>query len=67
MAESMYSRRQTSEPKKRTDRPSSFSMESMKVISESIGVNRMSEDTLQCLAEEATYRLKEVLQVIRHI
>lgn len=57
---SSSSRRQN-ESKKKLDR-SSLSIESMKVISESIGVNRLSEDTLLCLAEDATYRLKEVLQ-----
>ena len=63
MAETKSSEKRQNESRKRLDRLSSLSAESMKVISESIGVSRLSEDTLQCLAEDATYKLKEILQV----
>nr|XP_039250317.1 transcription initiation factor TFIID subunit 6-like isoform X1 [Styela clava] len=50
------------ESKVRPDRFSAFSSESVKTVSESAGVARLTEDTLSCLAEEATYRLKEIIQ-----
>lgn len=45
------------------DKMSVLSGESIKAISESTGIARLSDDTLRFLAEDATYRLKEIVQV----
>lgn len=41
-----------------------FSSESVKIIGESIGITHVPEQAMQYVAEETTYRLKEILQVL---
>ena len=40
-----------------------LSQESMKVIAESIGVGNLPDEAAKDLAEDVSYRLKEILQV----
>jgi transcription initiation factor TFIID subunit 6 len=41
-----------------------LSTESMKVIAESIGVGNLPDEAAKDLAEDVSYRLKEIIQVI---
>lgn len=41
-----------------------LSQESMKVIAESIGVGNLPDEAAKDLAEDVSYRLKEIIQVI---
>lgn len=61
MAESRKQNKK-SEKRVRPDRFSAISAESVKTVGESANVARLTEDTLSCLADDATYRLKEIIQ-----
>lgn len=41
-----------------------LSQESMKVIAESIGVGNLPDEAAKDLAENVSYRLKEIIQVL---
>ena len=41
--------------------------ESMKAIAESVGIAHMSDEAAAALVEDATYRIKQVLQVCEHV
>lgn len=43
---------------------SSISLESVKIIAESIGVSNISDDAAKLIADDITYRMKMIIQVI---
>lgn len=43
--------------------PTHLSVESMKIIAESVGVSNLSDEAAKLLADDVTYRLKTLIQV----
>lgn len=44
---------------------SSISVESVKIIAESIGVSNISDDAAKLIADDITYRMKMMVQVVK--